>query len=275
MAWARSATCSLVKIDETLFATVFGATPIRLAIAALFSPAASRSRISCSRAVSSGNAVPAAGGAWSERAPAGDAWTEDRLAGSHRPDRPRDVVLLDALDQVAARTGAHGSEHGLVVLVHRQHEYGDPRCDPGQLPGGGDAVELRHVQVEQGDVGLGEQHLADRLASVGSDTGHLEVRDRAEQGGQPGTDDRMVVGDDDADGHDATTGMDTNDPAATSWRGRPRSIPPTSAARSRIASSPTPGDHAACAGAVVGHHDVQAAVAAEPRSRRWWRWHGA
>src|SRR4051794_10301553 len=39
IAWARSATCSLSKIDDTLLATVFGATFSRPAIAALDSPA--------------------------------------------------------------------------------------------------------------------------------------------------------------------------------------------------------------------------------------------
>src|SRR3954453_19630292 len=63
MAVARSAEPSLVKMVDTLLATVFGARSRRVAIAGLERPAASRSRISRSRVVSSGNGSVGGGAA--------------------------------------------------------------------------------------------------------------------------------------------------------------------------------------------------------------------
>ena len=58
----------------------------------------------------------------------GDAGREDRLAGGHRADGPADLVLLGALDHVAAGARPHRREHGVLVVEHRQHQHRDVRA---------------------------------------------------------------------------------------------------------------------------------------------------
>ena len=243
MASGRSATWSLRKIAETWLATVLEATPSRWPIAALFSPAGQqvqdvalalrelgkRHRRSASRRRlqrgehSLCHAVP-----------------EDRLPGRDRGDGAGDVLLLDPLDEIPASPGPHGGEDRLVVVAHRQHQDRHRRRDPGELTGRGDPVELGHVQVEQSDVGLRGDDLTHCRPTVSRDRNHLEVRQGSQQGSQAGPHDRVVVGHHDADAHPAPSGIDrkTRPPDVV---GPASKRAPTSAARSRIALSPTPG----------------------------------
>ena len=133
IAAARSATSSLAKMVVRLLLTVLGERCSSRRSPAVRRPAASSSRISRSRAVSSGNgsAAPAAGGCGEVvEHPRGDARAEDRLAGGDGPDRAGDLVLLGALEQVAAGAGLHRGEHGGVVVVHREHQHGGVRAPP-------------------------------------------------------------------------------------------------------------------------------------------------
>jgi hypothetical protein len=57
-------------------------------------------------------------------------------------------------DQVAPSRGSHRGQRGVVLVVHGQHEYGDAGCDPADLPGRGDPVEHRHLQVWLGFVAV-------------------------------------------------------------------------------------------------------------------------
>jgi len=59
--------------------------------------------------------------------PARDPWPEDRLPGGHRVDRPDDLVLGGALQQVAGGAGAHRVEQRVLVVDHRQHQHRRPR----------------------------------------------------------------------------------------------------------------------------------------------------
>ena len=91
--------------------------------------AASRSRISRSRVSQLGKWI----GRWcwsreEPEHPLRDARPEDRLARRNRPDRPANLLLLGALDHVATSTGAHGSEHRVVIVEHGQHQDGNLGC---------------------------------------------------------------------------------------------------------------------------------------------------
>ena len=87
-ACALSATCSLTRMLETWFLTVFRLTKSRPAISWLLLPCATRERISSSRSVSSGKAR------WVRRArdgkeaydALGHPWPEDGFPARHRPD---------------------------------------------------------------------------------------------------------------------------------------------------------------------------------------------
>jgi hypothetical protein len=94
-------------------------------------PRAIRSRISPSRAVSSGN-----------------------IAADLGSDGPDDLGAAGALEQVSPRTGPHCRETRLVVIVHRQNEHGDVSAGGHDPARRFDAVEPRHLDVHQHDIGL-------------------------------------------------------------------------------------------------------------------------
>jgi hypothetical protein len=53
----------------------------------------------------------------------GDAGAEDGLAGGHGHDRPGDLLLFGAFEDIATGTGAHGREHPVVVVEHGQDQH--------------------------------------------------------------------------------------------------------------------------------------------------------
>ena len=127
-----------------------------------------------------------------------DVGPEDRLAAADRRDRAHDVVLIGALEQVALGAGAHGREDGVVVLEHRQHEHADVRALGDDLARRLDAVELGHVQIHDDDVGLQRLGGGDRLGAGRRLAHDLRLAERREQRAEPSAEDRMVVGDEDA-----------------------------------------------------------------------------
>ena len=268
MAAARSATWSLVKIEDRWLATVFGDSPSRVAIAALGSAAASRSRISRSRAVSSGKGS-ATGGGRGEVAqhPLGHAGGEDRLAGGHGADRPADLLLLGALDHVAAGAGAHGREHRVLVVEHRQDQHARPRAPPGRSPGS---------RANPSSSGICRSSIA--TSGRCSTTSLTALRPSAatpttstsgsepEQRGEPGPDHR--------DGRrpapprirahrDEPAGTRPG-PARRRATDRPRRRRPARRSAPAWPASPTPGDHGPERRAVVADRHLEAVAVAQP-----------
>src|SRR5207245_1141579 len=84
-----------------------------------------------------------------------------------------------------------------------------------------------------GPLAAGAQH---RLYPIGHDGDDLDVVDQAEQHGEPVADDRLIVGDQDADTH-AGTSISTRHPASI---GPAHIVPPARSIRSRSPSSPRP-----------------------------------
>src|SRR5215207_2631188 len=108
-AWApRSVAPSLRRIVDTLFCTVLMLIPIRAAIASLRIPRASRSRISCSRSVRTGNGRSDVGAAVA--AITRDAMPRSKIAWPfvHGDNGPDDGVRLCVLEQVAAGASVAG-----------------------------------------------------------------------------------------------------------------------------------------------------------------------
>ena len=70
-----------------------------------------------------------------------------------------------------------------------------------QAPRGLDAVELGHADVHQHDVGLERADLLDGVEPVGGLAHHLEVVLGVEDHAEAGADERLVVGDQQSDGH--------------------------------------------------------------------------
>jgi hypothetical protein len=120
-------------------ATVFGERPSRLAIVALDYAAVSKSRISRSRAVNSGNGSAATRAAAKSAAPLGDRWPEDRLPGRDSPNRAPELFLLGLLDHVSAGPRTHRSEHLFVVVEHVSTSTATSGTAP-PFPGGAEPV---------------------------------------------------------------------------------------------------------------------------------------
>ena len=112
MAWARSATCSLVKMFETWFRTVFGLRWRRFAISGFVSWRAMSSRISRSRS-----------GSVAMRSPCG--LGRHRQAGELRPEsvaqvasEPAPFLLLDRDQAPPGALEVGGETYGLVGQPH-------------------------------------------------------------------------------------------------------------------------------------------------------------
>ena len=140
----------------------------------------------------------------------------DRADGAH------DLVLVGALEQVAARAGAHGGEDRVVVLEHRQHQHADVRAGRDDRAGGLDAVRARaSAGPSRPRRAASSRASGDRLGAVGGLADDLDVAARVEQRAQPVAEDRVVVGDQDADGHRVAHGVSERAAAA-----RARRVPP-------------------------------------------------
>src|SRR5918994_2920179 len=210
---------------------VAGLMTSRSASSSLLRPAATR--LSTSRSLSAG-----LGDEHGDQ-PASDARREQRVAARDDPDGVAQVVGLDVLEQEAARAGVERLEHILVEVEGGQHDHahiselavgGDPAC-------GLEAVNDRHADVHENDVWAVRAHPLDGLGAGRGLAAHLDVVGALEQHPEARADERLVVGEQDSDAHAEALGVGsracTRMPppgAAPAW-----SVPPTAAARSRIA----------------------------------------
>ena len=131
--------------------TVRSVMPSRRAICLLARPSRTSASTSRSRGVRSRHVGRRPAGA---EQLAGRPRVDRRLAAGHGADAVEDVVGLGVLEQVADRAGVERAHDPLGVGVRRQHQHvgqllGDDRA------GGADAVDARHLQVHQHDVGPG------------------------------------------------------------------------------------------------------------------------
>ena len=119
----------------------------------------------------------------------------------HRSDGADDLVLVGALEEVAARPGLHGGEHRGVVVVHREHQHRRLRRGLAHAPGRADTVEHWHPDVDEQHIGPRQLDLADRALTILGLPHDLDAVDGRQQGSQATADDRVVVGDHDTDRH--------------------------------------------------------------------------
>ena len=107
-----------------------------------------------------------------------------------------------------------------------------------EAPGGLDAVQTRHADVHQDDVGAQPSRLLDGLSAVGGLSHHLDVRRRLEQLAKAGADKRLVVRDEDSRTHASGRCARISNPPPS--MGPVSKAPPYSATRSRIPIRPWP-----------------------------------
>ena len=123
-----------------------------------------------------------------------------RDLGARARDGVRETSWIDRLEDVVDRVNV---ERGDGVLIERRHEDHE-RCWPIERTEHAEAVDARHLHVEQHDVRVVRRDERDRLAAVRRLAHDLDVRLFAEQSTKPLPGERLIVDDEDAQwGHDA------------------------------------------------------------------------
>lgn len=84
---------------------------------------------------------------------AGDRGGEHPVAGVDELDRADDLGWRGVLEQEPGRAGLQRAQHELVGVERREDEHGGRVRLGGEQAGGRDAVEQRHSDVQQDDVG--------------------------------------------------------------------------------------------------------------------------
>src|SRR3990172_1019578 len=137
--------------------------------------------------------------------PSGDGWCQRRVASRHGADGVDDVLGRRILEQEAAGAGAQRLESVFVEIEGGQDE--DPRrgLDGDDAPGRLEPVDARHADVQDRHGRPEAPHQADGLGTVGTLADDAQVGLAVEDHPQPGAGQRLIVGDDDVDGHDDPT----------------------------------------------------------------------
>ena len=171
---------------------------------------------------------------------AGDARREQGLPGSNDVDGPHQLRRLRVLDEEAGGASSQRVEDVLVELERRE----DQHLDVSQLrivgdrPGRLQAIDTRHADVHQHDVGTLPAHELQRRRAVAGLADDLDIVLDVEQHPKPGAHELLVVGDDDAD--HARLGHETDTANPPPGRGPIVLRPPVVVARSRMPCRPRP-----------------------------------
>src|SRR5699024_3286613 len=115
--------------------------------------------------------------------PPGDRGGQQRIAAGDHAHGGDEVLGGGVLEEESAGTGAQGGEDVFVGVEGREHD--DPRVVAGHREdraGGVEAVEARHPNVHEDDVGGGAADEVDDGRSVLGAADDLHVRLRVEQG---------------------------------------------------------------------------------------------
>jgi len=142
-----------------------------------------------------------------------------------QPDRADDLRACHILEEVTDRPGVEGATNVGLTRVHREHEdvrlvvIGCLRHDRADRV---DAAHDGHAEVNDQDVGEERQISLDCLLAVRGLAHEFQVRLELDDGGKARADHRMIVGDDDADGHADLLGRDGQRVAVQAERPGPR-----------------------------------------------------
>jgi hypothetical protein len=121
-------------------------------------------------------------------------------------DRAQQLDVGGLLDDVAGRAGQErGAQVGRVV-VHREHEHAGARRGQPQLLDRLSEAGSGHGEVEQHDIGRGRPGGADRLGAVPGLADRFHVGLGVDEQLQAGSENGVVVRDEDADARHAATG---------------------------------------------------------------------
>ncbi len=124
-----------------------------------------------------------------------DGRAEEQLLAGHRADGLQQIGLRAIFEQISLGAGRQGADQEGLIAVHAQHNDADVGIALDDLGGGIDAVQLRHGNIHDDDVGrelLGE---ANGFAAVASFADHFDGRVGLEQELKALADHAVIVGD--------------------------------------------------------------------------------
>ena len=239
---------------ETCVLTVGSASTSCSAISRFDSPRATSLRTSTSRSVRSRRATlrsSLTGGsrsAYRSRRRRVTAGREERIAGGDRLDRDDEVGRRHVLEQESAGPGAQRLDDVLVGVERRQDQDVRVRRDAvADDPAGRlDAVEDRHPDVHDDDIGAEAPCRLDALLAVGRLPDHLDVGLVVEDHPEPGANELLIVDEDDPDRRRHRSDTDSAASGRRAWTRKPLAIRPASkspsksATRSRMPIRPRP-----------------------------------
>ena len=122
---------------------------------------------------------------------------QERLTAHRRPARLHEVAIRAGLQHVARRSRLQRLEEVLLGVVHREHQDPQLRAAASELGGRLQTGQLRHRDVQHGQVDVSTKALLDRLRAVARLGDHLEVWLGVEHHAQPTPHHRVVVGEQD------------------------------------------------------------------------------
>ena len=174
-----------------------------------------------------------------------DGRVEHRFSGRDPLDGRRKIQVDDVLEDVAACSGVHGLPNQRLFGMHAEHQD----CDPGSR---GEDGARRGQSARAGHCGIHHDHARpelggepDRVVAIGGFADHFDVRIVLEHASKPSTHEVMIVGEEDSnpESHAAVRpAMGTLSRTSVPPCGGCRNsrVPPRRAARSRMATSPSP-----------------------------------
>jgi hypothetical protein len=128
----------------------------------------------------------------------GDARGKIRLVVAGGVDGSEKHAVGFVFENIAAGAGVDDLLHKIVGLMHGEDENLGGGTGGANAARGFDAVKQRHADVEDGDVGFELCGFVDRVATVGSFGYDFPVGTRFEKRAKAGTDDGMVIRDQNA-----------------------------------------------------------------------------
>src|SRR6266566_135319 len=169
--------------------------------------------------------------------------TDVLAAAIHPADGVQQLIRRMILGEISRGTSPEGPYRPLVLRVNAQGQNSNGRMAGAQLLQRLDEQTARHRNVEQHQIGGRGLEPGEQRRGRGRLAGNHHPRVRLHDTAQPLTDDRVVVGDEDANlrgrpAHGFDTGMVTAIPVPCPGWPRMISVPPHANARSRMPTNP-------------------------------------
>src|SRR5882762_508442 len=153
-------------------------------------------------------------------------WVDEREAVGDGADGVRELAARHLLQEIPRRAGADRAEHKLVLVVVGEDDHPRGRHGIAHAPRRGHPVPVAHLDVHQDHVGEKLLRDRERLVPVARLAHDLDLRFGLEDRAQAASNERVIVGDEDADLAD--------------FRHRPKSLPRKLAFSVRSRSSIAP-----------------------------------